>query len=168
MKILAIDPGSSCGYALGDDAGATLNSGVWQLGLTRGDSPGMRYIRLRGQLNTMKAAYPDLGLIVYEQPQAFLSKYRGGTATEIAYAMVGEIQSWCTGVGLQHTSVHAATVKKFATGKGNANKEAMVRAGRLRFKTCSENDNEVDALWILALHHSNMGQPQQSAQGAMF
>lgn len=171
MKILALDPGTQCGYAIGDTSGV-IASGVWNLKPNRGDSPGMRYIKLRGQLQAARAAYPDIVLLVYEQPQAFLSKYRGGTASEIAYALVGEIQSWCAGVGMNHTAVHAATLKKWATGKGNANKEAMGRLGRERFERCgvrltTDSDDEIDALWLLhyAVREWGSSEKQSIAEG---
>lgn len=153
MKILAIDPGTSCGYAIGDESGV-IASGVWNLKPNRGDSPGMRYIKLRGYLNAVRGAFPDINLVVYEQPQAFLAKYRGGTASEIAYGLVATIQEWCAGAGLNHAAVHAATLKKVSTGKGNASKEDMARIGRQRFQQSgvvptTDSDDEIDALWLL-------------------
>lgn len=149
MIILAIDPGTSCGFAIGH-TGDVITSGVWQLAPARGESPGMRYIKLRSRLNEMRIAFPDLGLVVYEQPQMFLAKYRGGTATEIAYALVGIIQAWCAEVKMEHANVHAATLKKFATGKGNANKDEMRRVGLKRWPNpITLSGDEIDALWIL-------------------
>lgn len=61
MRILALDPGSSCGLAVGSPAGVDA-SGVWQLAPGRGESPGMRYVRLRGFLQETRRGFPDLSV----------------------------------------------------------------------------------------------------------
>lgn len=48
---------------------------------------------------------------------------------------------------LPHTS--SLTLKKFATGHGNADKQGMIAEARRRFKADLADDNEADALWIL-------------------
>ncbi len=144
MRILAIDPGSSCGWAVGTERGPEA-SGVWQLAPARGESPGMRYVRLRAKLNAVREAYPDLGLVVYEA-----AHHRGGAATEYAAGVATHVQSWCAERGIEHASAHSAAVKKFATGRGNADKADMLRAGRGRFAPTTGTADEIDALWILA------------------
>jgi Holliday junction resolvasome RuvABC endonuclease subunit len=51
--------------------------------------------------------------------------------------------------------VTPATLKTFATGKGNADKIAVVVAARDRLHYSGLDDNEADALWLLqiGLHH---------------
>ena len=59
-------------------------------------------------------------------------------------------------LGVPVVEVPPATLKKFATGRGNADKTAMVVAARERFGlTGTTNDNECDAflLWAMARHH---------------
>lgn len=141
--ILAIDPGSSCGFAIGR-LGDPPVSGVWQLAPARGESPGMRYVRLRAHLNKMLEAYPQLALVAYEA-----AHHRGAAATEYAIGCSTLIQTWCADHNLQHSSVHSATLKKWATGRGNAKKDEMLRLGRGRFTPTTQTDDEVDALWIL-------------------
>lgn len=147
MIVLAIDPGSSCGFAVGDALGA-VTSGTWQLAPARGESQGMRYIKLLQRLNQFRDAFPELGLIVYE-----MAHQRGAAATEYAIGYATHIQSWCTQKGIEYANVHSATLKKWATGKGNASKDEMVAAGRRRFKPTGPSDDEIDALWIHAYAH---------------
>lgn len=144
VRVLALDPGSSCGFAVGFDAyGAT--SGVWDLAPRRGESPGVRYLRLRARLNEVRAAFPDLGLVVYEQ-----SHHRGGAATEYAAGVATHVQSWCAERGIEHAAVHSATVKRHATGRGNAKKPEVLEAARTRFGARVRCDNEADALFLLS------------------
>lgn len=148
LRILAIDPGSRCGYALGSGDRTDL-VGYWDLKPHRGESPGVRYIRLRAQLQEAKAAYPDIGIVVYEQ-----AHHRGGAATEYGVGVATHLQSWAAERGVEVQAVHSATVKKCATGHGNANKKAMREAyerlmgsppGAWHLRT----DDEIDAFWIL-------------------
>lgn len=142
MRILALDPGTSCGWAVSDGP-----SGTWNLTPARGDSPGMRYIRLRARLEEVRQAHPDLGLVAYEQ--AFQV---GRKAVEIYDGIITHVQSFCAEHHIEHTTVFASTLKKWATGKGNASKQEMRsawyrRAGEI---WTHQGEDEIDALWILA------------------
>lgn len=151
MKILAIDPGTSCGFAIGDDQGAVV-SGVWQLAPGRGESPGIRYLKLRGRLNEALAAAGTLDLVVFER-----SFQRGQAAVHIHHGLVSHLESWCAENGIEHANVMATTLKKFATGAGNASKEDMRRIGLTRFSPASMDENEIDALWILEWAREQFG-----------
>lgn len=125
MTILAIDPGGACGWAVGTGSGRPLY-GTWNIVPRRGESPGMRYVRMRAALHVVHEAYPDIRLAVYEQ-----AHHRGGAATEYAGGYVATIQAWCAEHKIEHAAVHSATLKRFATGKGNATKTGMIIAAQL-------------------------------------
>ena len=143
MKVLAIDPGTSCGWAVGD-ADTVVAAGTWNLAARPGDSPGVRYLKLRGNLEEVLRAYPGLGLVAYERgtPVSF-------QAARASYGYIAHIEAWCAERGLEHTAVMPATLKKYATGKGNAKKDAMREMGRRRWPLDGASDDEVDARWIL-------------------
>lgn len=146
MRALALDMGSRCGWAIGkagEVCAGQVCSGVWDIAPRRGESPGMRYLHLRAQLQSVRAAYPDLAAVFYEQ-----AHHRGGAATEYAVGCVATVQAWCAEHGLEHAAVHSATIKKHATGKGNAPKDAVMGAMRRRGFTPAD-DNEADALALL-------------------
>jgi crossover junction endodeoxyribonuclease RuvC len=142
MKILALDLGTRTGWALLEDG--HVESGVQVFDVKRGESPGMRYLRFNRWLEEMASADPRPDVIVFEQ-----AHHRGGAATEVAAGFSTRVLEFCARHGIEHASVHTATLKKFATGKGNADKEAMLGAARERFKPNLADDNEADALWIL-------------------
>jgi len=144
MIVLGLDPGTRCGFAVGP-AGETQLSGTWDLSVTRGDSPGTRYLKLRAHLNEVLKAFPNLHLVVFEK-----SFQRGRAAQEIAFGWMAHIQAWCAENRIEHRGVWATTLKKTATGKGNAGKDDMLHRavevlGRI---VCS--DDEADAV---LLHH---------------
>lgn len=141
MRVLALDLASTTGWAITPD-----ESGIWSIAPRRGDSPGMRYINLRSRLELVRAAHPDLDLVVYEA-----AHHRGGAATEYALGNAATVQAWCAENRIHHTSVHTGTLKKFATGKGNSEKPAMIAEARRRWPWVEIlSDDHADALLLLA------------------
>lgn len=147
MRVLALDPATHCGWAVSSEGRADpALSGTWDLAPQRGESRGMRFVRFRKELEVMRAAYPDLELVVYEQ-----AHHRGGAATEVGVGLATHIQCWCAELGLEYSTVHTATLKKFATGSGRANKDAMLAAAHAKWGVLNvKDDNQADALWLLA------------------
>lgn len=116
--------------------------------LTRGESPGMRYLRFNRWLREIAldaSQVPRVALIVYEQPH-----HRGGAAIELAAGLATRVQEFGAVHGIEHAAVHSATLKKFATGSGRADKAAMLGAAGTAFGYAGADDDEADALWLLA------------------
>jgi Holliday junction resolvasome RuvABC endonuclease subunit len=152
MILLAIDPGSACGWAV-HAGGRVVASGVWNLAPLRGDSPGMRYLKLRSRLTDIKDRWPDLELVAVEQ-----AHHRGGAATEYAIGIVTHVQSWCAEVGVEHLTINTSAVKKVATGRGNADKAAMVAAAIARWPGWEpETGDEADARFIAVAAAAELG-----------
>lgn len=146
LNVLALDPATKTGWAL--RVGGRHYSGVQSFALKRGESPGMRYLRARAWLRDMQKQAGKIDFIVYEQPHL-----RGGHSSEVLMGFVTEIQTFAAEVGAQHSTVHTGTLKKFATGSGNASKKEMVRAAERRYPGCftgdPKDDNEADARHLL-------------------
>lgn len=141
MNILAIDPGSKTGWACSTDG--RIESGVQHFSLKRGESQGMRFMLFRTWIRQMlDYALPEL--VIYE-----MAHHRGGSATELLIGMTTRIQEECEGKIIEYTSIHSATLKKFATGKGNSGKKAMLKEARYRFGKHVKDHNEADALLML-------------------
>jgi Holliday junction resolvasome RuvABC endonuclease subunit len=138
-RILAIDPATKCGYALYDN-GATI-SGVWDLGVKRYEGGGMRFIRLENHL----AQILPVDMVGFEES---VNKY--ADANKIYGGIIAVIQAQCEKTKSNYGPVHWATIKRHATGKGNANKEMMIAAAhRLYPGRTIADDNEADALCLL-------------------
>lgn len=140
MIILGLDLGSTTGWAVADDNGITA-SGTWYIAPRRGESPGCRYLHLRSYLYEVLRAFDAFDLVVYEA-----AHHRGGAATEYAVGCVTTVQAWCAQRTIEHASVHTATLKKFATGSGKADKEKMLTAARWMAGRAVSDDNEADAI----------------------
>jgi crossover junction endodeoxyribonuclease RuvC len=143
MRVLALDLGTKTGWAARFDSGA-VESGTKVFDVPRGDSPGVRYLAFRAWLRKrLREVEPEL--VAFEK-----AHHRGGAATEVAAGFSTRVLEYCAEAGIEHTSVHTATLKKHATGKGNANKALMLQAAAERWGMTFESDDEADARCVLA------------------
>lgn len=142
MKILALDCATNTGWAI--RSGSKVIHGTQVFDLKRGESQGMRWIRFRSWLAEM-LRNESFTVIAYEQ-----AHHRGGAATQVGVGFAIHIQTFCAERGIEHTDFHTGMIKKFATGKGNADKsEMIIKARELGYSP--KNDNEADAIHILLL-----------------
>jgi len=144
VRIIAIDPGTHCGWAVRTEtsAGISYDSGTWDLSAQRHEGGGMRFLRLRKYLGELLAAGADA--LFYEEVRG----HRGVDAAHIYGACVGVISAECEARNMPYRGIPVGTIKKHATGKGNADKEAMLAAARARWAGWDGDDNEADARWI--------------------
>lgn len=169
--VLGLDPGVHTGYAYAFldpqtqriGAIAPDHIGVWNLAMGRFDSGPSRLIKLRQLLYETK---PDL-VYVEGSPitmSSILASGAGGrkltvnaSAIELLAMFRGEISSWCEWSGVPCLFANTSSIKKHATGKGNANKLDMIRACNARFGTVfpavedQGYDNAADAAFICSL-----------------
>lgn len=141
-KILALDPATHCGWAISREL-----YGVWNLTPKRDESIGMRLIRLRSKLREIIES-EKINVIVFERPGG---QFKG--AIIVQSEIQGIIKMVCEDYHIQHKAYSSQEIKKFATGKGNVGKPAMIAAAkeRLGYPEEKKDDNEVDALWLLEL-----------------
>jgi Holliday junction resolvasome RuvABC endonuclease subunit len=141
MRILAIDPGTNCGWATTD--GGTIISGTWNLKGGRYEGAGMRFVRLRRFLEE----FGPVDRIVFEE----VRRHLGTDAAHVYGGIVAVVMAFCEERQVPYEGIPVGTIKKLATGKGNANKDAMVAAARERWPEFDGDDNEADARWMLAV-----------------
>lgn len=140
IKILALDQASHCGWCCGDN-----DYGVWDFTTRKDESQGMKGLRFRAKLKEV-IELAGINTIIYE-------RVAGQHANSIIHAakMVSVIETTCEELGVNYASVSASEVKKFATGKGNAGKPAMIKAAQERFGYEGNDDNVADAIHIYQL-----------------
>jgi len=141
MIILSLDLATSTGWACYEEGDITIGSASFAL--KRGDSPGMRFLRCRSWLREMLKLLGNIDLIVYEQPHQ-----RGGHPTQVAMGLVTEVLSFSARANIETTTVHSMSLKKWATGKGNAKKPRMIEEAKNRGYDVT-NDDEADAVLML-------------------
>lgn len=61
--------------------------------------------------------------------------------------------------GWPYADVPPTVLKKYATGKGNANKSEVLAAAIRRLDYAGADDNEADALWLYAMALDHLGRP---------
>lgn len=158
LRILAIDPATNCGWAHSSGV-----SGTWDLSVRRDESTGMRLIRFRGKLNEFCGE--GLDLVVFEAARNCAPKMQG--ALVIQSEIQGVLKTWCHDNGVEFRGYSPTEIKKHATGKGNANKQAMIEAAEKRWPDARiVDDNQADALWILSLAETQLLASQSTARPA--
>ena len=135
-SILALDMATKTGWAVAS------TSGTENFKKRAGDSRGMLFIRFEAWLNDIIGTVkPDL--ICYERPHA-----RGRAANEVLNGMLAYLTASCERFGVEYADCPSTTLKKFATGKGNASKQMMMDAYKARWGEHPIDDNEADARWL--------------------
>lgn len=165
-KILAIDPGTKLGWAI---SGA--QSGTEDLSVNRHESQGMRFIKLEvfldmilkdgpkmldnAKIDPAHSSTKGITLVVYE----IVARHKGTHAAHIYGGIVSIIQKMCVEQGIDYAGVPVGTIKKHATGKGNAGKPQMIAAAKVLFPDANiigEDDNHADALCLLDYAQRNL------------
>lgn len=139
-RILALDLGTHTGWCLGDPRGH--EGGTMDFGNRRHESAGMRYVRFRQWLGEI---LPQCWLVAYEE----VRRHLGTDAAHVYGGLLATLQTCCEAHNVEYLGVPVGTIKKTATGKGNAGKEAMVAECIARLGVNPKDDNEADARWLL-------------------
>lgn len=146
MTTLALDLGTTTGWAVMRD-GTIEHCDMWDLSPKRGDSPVQRFLLFRGRLRATRLAYPDVADVVYEDAVGHQHNYAGEIFGGFKYTLL----LWCCDNGIRFRGIPVLTLKKWATGKGNAKKSAMVVAACEKTDLVIVDHNVADAV-LLALY----------------
>ena len=141
--ILALDLGSTTGFAIAG-ADGDITSGTAEFRLDRWQSGGMRFLRFKRWLTEIKNQVGGLDLVVYEQ----VRNHAGVDAAHAFGGWLAILTAWCDHHEIAYQGVPVGTIKRHVTGKGNADKAAVIAAIRARGFNPAD-DNEADALAIL-------------------
>lgn len=151
--ILALDLGTTTGWALRSRDGH-ITSGSESFRPQRFEGGGMRFLRFKRWLTELKGHADGIGALYFEEVRRHVS-------TDAAHAYGGflaTLTAWCEHHGIPYQGVPVGTIKKHATGKGNASKDEIIASALTRGHAPAD-DNESDALALLywAVHH-HLGQ----------
>lgn len=179
--VLGLDLGTNCGYTYchvneGDlivPEKLNMCIGQWDLSAGPYDSGALRFVRLRQFLSVLKPDFLAFEDVRYT-PSEKLTKFnmhsiiaRAATSCEFFGALKATVCTWAEENGVPCGSFPIGTIKRRATGKGNANKSDMIRSCNELFRTefDPENyetagfDNAADSAFVclLALEHYAKG-----------
>ncbi len=146
MRILALDLGTRTGYAVGCSSSMAY-CGTLDLRPRRFEGGGMRYLRFRHQLADL---LDGVHLVAFEE----VRRHLGTDAAHVYGGLVAVLTEECERREIPYEAVPVGTIKRHATGRGNADKAAMLDAARHRWPDETITyDDEADALWLLDLAH---------------
>lgn len=106
----------------------------------------MRFLRLRNYLRELLDLQPPT-VVAYEE----VRRHMGVDAAHVYGGIVAVISEECEARRIPYAGVPVASVKRHATGKGNAQKGAMIEAVKRLLPNFTGDDNEADAIWIADL-----------------
>ncbi len=141
--ILALDLGTTTGWALRSHDGL-ITSGTASFKPGRYDGGGMRYLRFTNWLTEIDRLSGPIEAIFFEE----VRRHAGTDAAHVYGGLMATLSAWAELRGVPYQGVAVGTIKRHATGHGNANKQAMIDAARQRGFSPAD-DNEADAIAIL-------------------
>lgn len=143
MTIFALDLGTQTGWALTSRDGS-ITSGSQSFKPQRFEGGGMRFLRFKRWLTDIKQCNDGIDQVVFEE----VRRHVGVDAAHAYGGFMGQLTAWCEHHQIPYQGIPVGTIKKHATGKGNASKDEVIAAVRARGHTPSD-DNEADALALL-------------------
>jgi Holliday junction resolvasome RuvABC endonuclease subunit len=162
LKVLGLDLGSNLGWA--DSIAGIIDSGSVAFVRRTGrktisdDHEGIKFLEfhkwLKGYIRLQK---PDL--IAYEEP---MGHWKNASAPQLILGFRGIILMNAAFSNIPVYPIPQTVLKKYATGKGNADKELVLECAKLRFPTHNiQSHDQADALFILHkfLSDSSQGRP---------
>lgn len=141
---LSLDLGCKCGFAIRDSTGG-LHSARWELPAPAG---GDTWLALWTYLEDSHTAH-GFALVLFEEV-VFAATAR---SSQVHGGLRAILEMWCKARSVPLRGYGVPRVKKTATGKGNADKAAMVAAAERHFPGQRvASDDEADALCLLYTH----------------
>jgi crossover junction endodeoxyribonuclease RuvC len=143
--ILCLDLGGKTGWAMKQTDGQ-ITSGTIEFKPGRFEGGGMPFVRFKSWLDEVQSFAGPIQSIHFEE----VRRHLGTTAAHVYGGFLACLTSWCEARMIPYEGIPVGTIKRFATGKGNAGKAMVIQA----MKSLGHNpadDNESDALAILHL-----------------
>jgi Holliday junction resolvasome RuvABC endonuclease subunit len=148
-NILALDLGTTTGWALRSAQGPIAH-GFVSFKSQRFEGGGMRYLRFRRWLDDLRETVcrtgtsPGIDALYFEE----VRRHLGVDAAHVYGGLLATLTAWCEYHQIPYQGVPVGTIKRHATGKGNASKAEVIAAIRSLGHPVTD-DNEADALALL-------------------
>lgn len=140
--ILAIDPGTKCGWALLSGRGVHIASGSERFAKPK-EPLGLKFQNARAFFRSRLSVYkPDY--LVCER----LGHFKSSAAVISMFGIVAQLREMAFVFDLEFNEVSPPAVKKCATGDGRADKKMMIAAAQKRWNLGKISSDQADALWV--------------------
>ena len=148
---LALDLGTTTGWAI-KSRDSQIAHGFVSFKSQRFEGGGMRFLRFKHWLAEIKTMTGEINAVYFEE----VRRHVGVDAAHVYGGLMATLTTWCEHHRIPYQGVPVGTIKKHATGKGNAGKADVTAAMRALGHPVTD-DNEADALAILhwALDNNN-------------
>ncbi len=141
--VLALDLGTTTGWALLTREG-DIAHGFASFRPQRFEGGGMRFLRFKRWLRELKTIAQEIHAVYFEE----VRRHAGVDAAHVYGGLMATLTTWCEHQNIAYLGVPVGTIKKHATGKGNAGKAEVIAAMRALGHPVTD-DNEADALALL-------------------
>ena len=142
MNILSLDPANKFGYALSLEN--DIEYGTWDFTPRGKQTKGIKLNQFNDKLNSFMKNY-GIDLVVYEKPGG---RFFGAIRSHSHFEAI--ILLWCEKNNIKYKDYSATAIKKFITGKGNANKQQVIQSVE-NLSYNPDDDNQADAIALLLL-----------------
>lgn len=149
--LFCLDLGTSTGWALLNEYGS-IASGTANFKPHRFEGGGMRYLRFKHWLTETKNVSGQIDAVYFEE----VRRHAGVDAAHAYGGFLAHLTAWCEHHNIPYAGVPVGTIKRFITGKGNADKKAVIAAIQSK-GFHPQDDNEADALALLLWAISQTG-----------
>jgi crossover junction endodeoxyribonuclease RuvC len=143
LTILALDLGTKTGWASRGTHGS-IASGVTEFATNRWQGGGMRFLQFQQWLEQMRKLLGHIDAIYFEE----VRRHLGVDAAHAYGGFLGQLTAWCEQHEIPYEAIPVGTIKRHATGQGNASKQQVIEAMRA-LGHAPVDDNQADALALL-------------------
>jgi len=153
LTLLALDLGTTTGWAVRPRDGQIVHGSI-SFRPQRFEGGGMRYLRFKHWLSELKSVSGDIHAVYFEE----VRRHAGVDAAHAYGGFMAHLTAWCEHHNIAYQGVPVGTIKKHASGKGNASKDEMVAAIRARgFEPGDDNEADAIALLLWAIEAQEIG-----------
>jgi crossover junction endodeoxyribonuclease RuvC len=139
--LLAIDLGTSCGWARGFAHAGPPLYGTLNLSPGRFSGGGMRFVRFQNELEVL---LDGVGRVAFEE----VRRHRGVDAAHIYGGLMATLTATCERMSIPYEGIPVGTWKRAFTGKGNASKQDVVdEAARRGYNPKTEDEADALGVW---------------------
>jgi len=143
-NVLALDLGTQCGWAVATRDGK-FSSGSDRFDPKRCGGAGKRWLSFREFLTARAREAGGIQAVYYED----VKNHAGVLAAHVYGGFLAVLELWCAANNIPLYGVGVGTIKKHATGRGNAKKPDMIAAAQAMGVRVVD-DNQADAVALLA------------------